>query len=236
MAIIGVEQAEVQEELPIIETESDSFIVLIKLIPMVADGAVSKAEMVMSEGVAGIVLDNLAMAPDGVGIIFHSEIIIGERITDSLIAVRRIAGMCQRRPLAARSYKDNQKQSQPAISKQRPVFPRTYGKYVAKRDFTAIKLIGTGDNSVEKKGARRICVARPHGQRFKTPVNRELAAYRYPRRLALNALSQFEPERVWIMKRSERPSAKLRARPSCGDGGRACGGAWSPQATLRPMA
>ena len=118
-AVLSVKQTEVEEELPIVKAEADGFFVLIEFLPVVAAGAVGEAQMVMSEGVTGIVLENLAMTADGVGVVFHAEIVIGEGVADVLIEVGFLPGTGERRPLAYHYNTDSQKQSQPAVSQQR---------------------------------------------------------------------------------------------------------------------
>src|SRR5260370_24835882 len=76
LAGIEVEQAEVQEQLPVIETETDSFLILGELEAMLADDAVGETEMVVGERVGGIVGDDDAMAANGLAIVFHPEEIV----------------------------------------------------------------------------------------------------------------------------------------------------------------
>ena len=59
------------------------------------------------------------MTADGVGIVFHAEIVVGEGVTNILIEVGFLLGTGEGRPLAYHYDTDSQKQSQPAVSQQR---------------------------------------------------------------------------------------------------------------------
>jgi hypothetical protein len=80
-----IEQAEVQEQLPVVEAKLDRLLILGEFLAMFADDAISKSQMIMRKRVAGIVLDDDAMAFDRLGVVFHTEEIVGERIANLLV-------------------------------------------------------------------------------------------------------------------------------------------------------
>ena len=59
------------------------------------------------------------MTPDGVGVVFHPEVIIGEGVANILIEVGFLLGTGEGWPLPYHYDTDSQKQSQPAVSQQR---------------------------------------------------------------------------------------------------------------------
>jgi len=75
--------------------------------------------MVMSESVAGVKLEDLPMAPDGVRIVLHAEIIVSEGVANVLVEAGFLLGTGEGWPLAYHNDTDSQKQSQPAVSQQR---------------------------------------------------------------------------------------------------------------------
>src|ERR1700722_17306263 len=82
---VEIEQAEVEEQLPIVEAKLDRLLILGEFLTMLADDAISESQMIMSERVAGIILDHDAMAADGLGIIFHAQEIVCQRIANLLV-------------------------------------------------------------------------------------------------------------------------------------------------------
>ncbi len=85
LATFEVEQAEVQEQLPVVEAKLNRFLILGEFLAMLADHAVRKSQVIVRERVAGVVVDDGAMAFDRLGIIFHAEKIVRERIANLLV-------------------------------------------------------------------------------------------------------------------------------------------------------
>src|ERR1039458_9740604 len=85
LPVCEVEQAEVQEQLPVIEAETNRLLILGKFLAMLSDDAVRETQMVVRERVGGIVVDNDAMAADCLGIIFHPQKVISQRIANLLV-------------------------------------------------------------------------------------------------------------------------------------------------------
>src|ERR1700686_3964805 len=82
---VEIEQAEVQEQLPIVEAKRDRLLVLGEFLTMLADHAVRESQVIVSERVAGIVLYYDAMAFDGLGVVFHAVEIVCEWIANLLV-------------------------------------------------------------------------------------------------------------------------------------------------------
>src|SRR5208337_4608384 len=91
LSAFEIEQAEVQEQLPIVEAEADRFLILGEFLAMLADDAVRETQMIVCERVAGIVVDHYAMTADCFRIIFHAQKIVSQRIANLLI-VRTVFG------------------------------------------------------------------------------------------------------------------------------------------------
>jgi hypothetical protein len=75
--------------------------------------------MVVSERVPGIMLEDLPMAPDGVRVVFHTEVVVSEGVANVLVETGFLLGTGEGWPLAYHNDTDSQKKSQPAVSQQR---------------------------------------------------------------------------------------------------------------------
>src|SRR6202030_4019457 len=80
-----IEQAQVQEQLPVVEAKLNRLLILGEFLAMLANDAIGKSQMIMRERVTRVVLDDDAMAFDRLGIVFHAEEIVGERIANLLV-------------------------------------------------------------------------------------------------------------------------------------------------------
>src|SRR5579885_4366 len=85
LPVFQVEQAQIQKQLPIVKAETDRLLILGKLVLVLSHQAVGKAEVVMGKGVVRIPVEDFAMKPDSLGIIFHPKVIVGDRIANLLI-------------------------------------------------------------------------------------------------------------------------------------------------------
>src|SRR6266404_3951263 len=116
-----IEQAEVQEQLQVVETETDSLLILGEFLAMLSNDAVGEAQVIVRERVGGIVVNNYAMTANGLAVVFHPEKIIGEWIANLLVVGSRFgAGVGDGRRLENRPDHDrnrdrgNQKKARPA--------------------------------------------------------------------------------------------------------------------------
>jgi len=81
--------------------------------------------MVVSESVIGLFFDDHLVATDGLGIVLHSEIIVGERIADLIVLGFGTSGgrAGLRRALHNNGERQCDKQPEPADGKQLIIFP-----------------------------------------------------------------------------------------------------------------
>src|SRR5579862_8120835 len=76
---------------------------------MLSDDAVGKTEMIMGERVAGIVVDDDAMAADRLGVVFHAQKVVCQRIAN-LLVIRAVPGAGARADRQLENQRDqNQK-------------------------------------------------------------------------------------------------------------------------------
>src|SRR5580700_6226366 len=85
LAAFEIEQAKVEEQLPVVEAKLDRLLILGEFLAMLANDSIGKSQVIMRERVAGVVLDDDAMAFDRLGVIFHAEEIVSERIANLLV-------------------------------------------------------------------------------------------------------------------------------------------------------
>src|ERR1700732_2779169 len=82
---VEIEQSEVQKQLPIVEAELDRLLILGEFQAMLADDAVRESQVIVSERVARIVFYYDPMAADGLGVVFHAQEVVCERIANLLV-------------------------------------------------------------------------------------------------------------------------------------------------------
>src|SRR5208282_3620327 len=70
-------------------------LILGEFLAMLSDDAVGEAQVVMCQRVGGIVVDNYAMTADCLGVIFHTQKVVRQRIAN-LLVVRTAFGASPR--------------------------------------------------------------------------------------------------------------------------------------------
>src|SRR5579862_4736045 len=82
---VEIEQTEIQKQLPIVEAKLDRLLIFGEFLPMFADDAVSKPQVIVRERVAGIVFNQDAMAANGFRVVFHAQEIVCQRVADLFV-------------------------------------------------------------------------------------------------------------------------------------------------------
>src|SRR5579862_6152003 len=89
---VEIEQTEIQKQLPIVEAKLDRLLIFGEFLPMFADDAVSKPQVIVRERVAGIVFNQDAMAANGFRVVFHAQEIVCQRVADLFVGRTAFGG------------------------------------------------------------------------------------------------------------------------------------------------
>src|SRR5215472_5849315 len=76
LAILEIEKAEIEKELPVLEPQAYRLLVFRKLALMLSHEAICKPEMIMGECIVWIDVDHLEMALNRLRVILHPEVVI----------------------------------------------------------------------------------------------------------------------------------------------------------------
>ena len=96
---LDIEQAQIEKQLPVAEPEVDRFLILAQFLLMLSGDSVRESQMVVRKRVVGIPSNHLDMTPDRLGVVFHSQEVVGERIADLIAGIALLRGLRGRRPL-----------------------------------------------------------------------------------------------------------------------------------------
>src|SRR5690348_9583182 len=79
---LQIQQAHIQEQVPIAEAQTHRFLVIFQFALMIADHPIRKTQVVVRERVFGIMLDDEKMPPNSLRVALGTEIEISCRIAD----------------------------------------------------------------------------------------------------------------------------------------------------------
>ena len=79
------QKAEIEKQLPVIESQTYRLLVLSQLVLMLSHQAICETEMIMCQRIVWIVVDNLAVALNRFGVVLHAQVVVRDRVTNLIV-------------------------------------------------------------------------------------------------------------------------------------------------------
>src|SRR5262245_17649633 len=107
LTILQIEEAEIEKQLPVIEPQAYRLLVLGQLALMLSHQAIRKPEMIMCQRIVWIAVDHFAMVLNRLGVVFHPQVVVRDRVTDLIIGRGALtAGRRETKRLEEQHYQD----------------------------------------------------------------------------------------------------------------------------------